>query len=150
MTSRRGVITKGGVSKRKVGIDFSDVEDWEMILRLQRERVDRAGDEIEFKNARELAARASRAAPRSRGARSTASEKYGPLYRQIKPERIGPPRNQASKVGIGSAFYGYFQERGTSRMNANPFLGPAIKKQRRPFQDDVRELVGKLLSRSRR
>ena len=146
MTSRgRGVITKGGVSKRKVGLDFSDVEDWENLLRSQPARVDRAGDELEFKNARELAQRAQRAAPRSRGARSPASQKYGPLYRQLKPERL----TGVSKVGIGTAFYGYFQERGTSRMNANPFLGPAIKKQRRPFQKDAVELVQKLLRRTR-
>ena len=143
MTSRRGVITKGGVSKRKVVIDFTEVEQWENILRSQTQRVDKAGDELEFKNARELSARAQAAAPRSRGARSVASQKYGPLHSQLKAERL----SGVSKVGIGSAFYGFFQERGTSRMNANPFLGPAIKRQRRPFQQDVRELVEKLLRR---
>lgn len=149
MTSR-GIITKGGKSRRRVSIDFSDVEDWERLLREQRQRVDTAGDQIELKNARELADRAQRAAPRSQGRRSPASQKYGPLYRQLKPEQIGRRGERAAKVGIGSAFYGFFQERGTSKMQANPFLGPAIKKQRRPFQDDVRELVLKLLSRSRR
>lgn len=150
MTSRRGIITKGGTSRRKVGLNFSDVEDWERLLREQPQRVDRAGDEIELKNARELANNAQRFAPRSQGRRSPASEKYGPLYRQIKPKQIGRSDNRAAQVGIGSAFYGFFQERGTSKMDANPFLGPAIEKQRRPFQQDVKQLVGKLLDRSRR
>ena len=139
------VITKGGLSRRRVAIDFSDVEQWERILESQTARIDRAADELEFKNAKELASQAQRLAPRSRGNRSPASKKYGPLHRQLKAERL----TDVSKVGIGSAFYGYFQEKGTSRMNANPFFGPAIKKPRRPFQKDAVELVQKLLRRTR-
>ena len=140
-----GIVTRRGVSKRRVGIDFSDVEQWENLLRSQSTRIDRAADELEFKNAKELAKNAQRLAPRSRGSRSPASQKYGPLHRQLKAEKL----TDVSKVGIGSAFYGYFQEKGTSRMNANPFFAPAIKKQRRPFKKDAVELVQKLLRRTR-
>lgn len=154
MTSRRGIITKGGTSKRKVSLDFSDVEDWERLLREQPLRVDKAAEETEFKNAQELADRARRAAPRSRGAKSKASSKYGPLYRQIKAQPISSKgrTGRDAKVGIGSAFYGFFQERGAydGRLRARPFMGPAIKKQRRPFQEDAKRLVGKLLRRTRR
>jgi len=129
-----------------VKLDFDDVEEWAAVLASQSARVGRAAREIEFKNARELAQNAQRNAPRGSGRRSPASRRYGPLHRQITARK----ERDNSKVGIGRAFYGAFQEFGTSRMRANPFLGPAIKKQRRPFRDDARKAVLKILSRATR
>lgn len=140
----RGIVTKRGRSNRKIRFDVSDVIEWEAVLISQQARIGKAARAVEQKNARELAARAQALAPRSSGYRSPASQRYGPLRLQIKATL----RNQGSSVGIGNAFYGFFQEFGTSKMAPNPFFGPAIKKQRRPFKDDAMQAVQKILRRS--
>jgi HK97 gp10 family phage protein len=142
----RGIATKRGRSTRTVKFDISDLIEWETLLRSQQARIGRAAREIEFQNARELSTEAKRLAPRSTGARSPASSKYGPLHQKIQARK----ERDNSKVGIGGAFYGAFQEFGTSKMRPNPFLGPAIKRQRRPFAEDARRAVMKILSRSSR
>ena len=81
----------------------------------------------------ETAARAD--APRSIGERSKMSMKYGPLFKKIKARRgKGTVNTVKAGLSFGTAFYGWFLERGTKKakhhpgITARPFMVPALER----------------------
>lgn len=79
----------------------------------------------------------------SSGDRSPGSSRYGHLRDNIRQVEPGG-------ITMGNAYWWWFLERGTTRMSAQPFVKPAMKKIRTPAKKDagvraVDLLQGKLL-----
>lgn len=93
---------------------------------------------------REAAKEIRKAAPSSEDEKqSPASQKYGKLKRNIKVMRLR--RNEkgarSARVHTGRAFWGYFLERGTRYIPANPWFAPAFE---RSQENIIKKLAEKL------
>ncbi len=69
------------------------------------------------------------AAPRGSGKRSKSSQKYGPLFKNIKTQvlRIAKKKGQRGvRVTTTTSFWGYFIEFGTRFIPAQPWFRPVI------------------------
>ena len=98
--------------------------------------------------------------------RSAMSEKYGPLYKKIKARRgKGTANTVKAGVSFGTAFYGWFLERGTTKrytkktksyrgiITARPFMVPALERNQAAIIAEVikstREALIKIKAKTR-
>jgi hypothetical protein len=71
--------------------------------------------------ARKVAKEIKSVAPKSKGERSPASQRYGRIYSNVKAVK---KRNTLWMVNVGASFWGRMIEYGTSRMSAKPWFRP--------------------------
>ena len=157
------------MSAPDVGIDIKFIGGPELMACLREEVPRVAKNALRtglFRGAKivETAARAD--APRSEGVRSKMSLKYGPLFKKIKARRgKGTANTVKAGLSFGTAFYGLFPERGTTKrytkktksyrgiITARPFMVPALERNQAAIIAEVikatREALIKIKAKTR-
>lgn len=83
------------------------------------------------------------------GGKESRKVDYGHLYENIKLKK-GKPRkeyHQVGLVGTGSAFWGYFLEFGTEKMEPQPWMEPIIKVNSQGALDELVKAMHRYLDR---
>lgn len=85
------------------------------------------------------------AAPRDTGDKSPSSEKYGPLWKNLKVKKYRKTKKnqKGARMETGNAFWAIFYELGTARQPARPFFGPAFRKAADKVLKTLRVELGK-------
>ena len=95
---------------------------------------------------KEVAARAPRGAVTSK-----ASEKYGPLHKQIRVSRVKKTRHSVEfEIHTGSAFWGKFIEFGTAKIAPRPWMTPAVDTSAPAAMVKIKERLGKGIEKTAR
>ena len=113
-----------------VKIDASAIDDFQRKVNRAVRDIEKMADEWEEDWGDEWVDEMKSTVAVSSGDRSPGSEKYGHLrdnIRQIEP----------GGITMGDAYWWWFLERGTSRMAAQPFVKPSMKKIRTPARKDA-------------
>ena len=75
---------------------------------------------------------------------SPASQKYGPLKKNIRVARVRKPNpgQRGASVNTGDAFWGAFYELGTRHQAARPWFGPAFERAVSKILDELKKRLG--------
>ena len=129
-------------SRSRSKVDVSDLIDFENRLATAARIVEREAEDFQTEWGNEWVREMKSRVPVSTTDRSPGSRRYGHLRDNI--QQIEP-----GGITFGDAFWWVFLERGTTRMSAQPFIKPAMKKIRTPARKDAGERAIDLIQRGR-
>lgn len=121
----------------KIDVDTAELKRLAADLATESGRVGRETAAAIRKGGKEIAKAAANSAP----------YKFGELQGDIESNTYGDGRSSAMTAVIGTTVrQGAFQEYGTSRHAAQPFLGPALAAKGPAVIDELERIAGGLLS----
>ena len=127
-------------SRSRARVDASQVEAFADRLALAARVVEQEADDFQTEWGNEWVREMKSRVPVSTTDRSPGSRRYGHLRDNI--QQIEP-----GGITFGDAFWWVFLERGTTRMSAQPFIKPSMKKIRTPARKDAAQRAIDLIAK---